>query len=458
MGIASKGLDFYTYVSSPGFKVSFAARGNANAEFFESAHTNVGQMRKQSREIDSGDLKWAEWSGQFWMSATRGDEKLLHRFAEVSPYSGNLAKNDLGSMLNTRSIIEPEYAVSYGFFDAGRNDRHRAYLYVTDNYENWMGNLLSAVPALKTRPFGTFVLPGSHDAGMFTGVTAETLQMLKTYVPDAAALRGAAGTLLRLGPLATLGVRALINAAYTQKDDITTQLRLGARYFDFRPGYNVDLSRDQLRHQHALVPGYEFTRFLADVVGFLRSHPHEVVVVNIQYSGFVKPEMKPEKAEVERLLAAAVAGSPVRLGGRGDLHAATETLLAGGTRLIILHEHDGCRDSYSDDIYQSGDPTRMITALADTVKGLDADPSVDWAVLQLQGTCAGVLSCVSLSDASSALLGTKAPFDHVIYPWLIDSANVADKTTQKTIALLNDFVDNALTSHAIAITRRRATR
>jgi hypothetical protein len=41
ISIASKGLDFYTYVSSPGFKVSFAARGNANAEFFESAHTNA---------------------------------------------------------------------------------------------------------------------------------------------------------------------------------------------------------------------------------------------------------------------------------------------------------------------------------------------------------------------------------------------------------------------------------
>lgn len=458
MGIASKGLDFYTYLSSPGFKVSFAARGNADAEFAENAHADAGQMRKQSREIDSGDLGLTEWSGRFWMSATRSDETLLRRFAEVSPYSGNIAKSDLGNMLDTRSIIGPEYAVSYGFFDAGRNDRHRAYLYVTDNYENWMGNLLDAVPALKTRTFGTFVLPGAHDAGSFTGVTADTLQMLKTYVPDAVGLRGAAGGILRLGPLASLGVRGLINAAYTQKDDITTQLRLGARYFDFRPGYNVDLSRDQLRHQHALIPGYEFTRFLADVVGFLRSHTREVVVVNIQYSGFVKPEMKPEKADVERLIAAAVAGSPVRLGGRSDLHATTEALLAGGTRLIILHEHDGCRDSYSDEVYKSGDPARMIAALADTVQGLDADKSVDWAVLQLQGTCADFMSCVSLSDASSALLGTKAPFDHVTYPWLSTAANVADKTTQKTIALLNDFVDNALTSHAIAITRRRATR
>jgi hypothetical protein len=43
MGIASKGLDFYTYVSSPGFKVSFAARGNANAEFFESDSKTIAR-------------------------------------------------------------------------------------------------------------------------------------------------------------------------------------------------------------------------------------------------------------------------------------------------------------------------------------------------------------------------------------------------------------------------------
>ena len=65
-------------------------------------------------------------------------------------------------------------------------------------------------------------------------------------------------------------------------------------------------------------------------------------------------------------------------------------------------------------------------------------------------------SFLTLSDASSPLLSTKARFDATTYPWLVKTENVAKRAGKSLVVLMNDFIDNALTSHAIAMTRQRA--
>lgn len=98
---------------------------------------------------------------------------------------------------------------------------------------------------------------------------------------------------------------------YTQKDNIKTQLELGIRYFDFRPGYNADFYRNdnKLRHQHRFVPGYEFDRFLRDVVDFLEKHPQEVVVVNVNYNGFFEENMQLSQAVIDEYITNALSSS-----------------------------------------------------------------------------------------------------------------------------------------------------
>lgn len=98
---------------------------------------------------------------------------LQARYAEIAPSTGNLGDLNMKNMLQTPSIVENDYAISYGFYDAGIGENHQAYMYVTDNYSNWMGDLMNVELELKNKPFGTFVLPGSHDAGMFAGIDSD---------------------------------------------------------------------------------------------------------------------------------------------------------------------------------------------------------------------------------------------------------------------------------------------
>ena len=103
-----------------------------------------------------------------------------------------------------------------------------------------------------------------------------------------------------------------------------------------------------------------------------------------------------------------------------------------------------------------GHPNKIIAALNNTLQ----QPEKLWTLLQLQGTYTatadGVKSAVvTMSDASSPLLSTKACFDHKTYPWVIKSTNVAERCGKNSLVLLNNFVDNALTSHCCAITKQR---
>lgn len=105
--------------------------------------------------------------------------------------------------------------------------------------------------------------------------------------------------------------RALQNLANTQKDSTATQrecelstrrsqinaprltwplvkshtVRLGIRFFDFRPGYNfydvIKPEKREIRHQHALVPGEEYAAFLREILDFLVRNPNEIVLVEV---------------------------------------------------------------------------------------------------------------------------------------------------------------------------------
>lgn len=490
MGL-SKGIDAYMYLSGSDYSVTVSARGNADTVFSESKSPEVGAMQHDNWEINQTDLKgWGalEKSGRYTVSGQKSGQTVISRFAEINPLTGNLCNNDLGDMLNTSPLIGKDVTVSYGFYDAGTGKKHQSYMYVTENYENWMRDCLASTPALAKRKFGTFVLPGSHDAGMFCGVDSEEdaekllLNLAASFAAKnkgataggaaAAALLASTPLLIALAGVAVAAVaaktarRTLIGFGYTQKDNIDTQLRLGTRYFDFRPGYSPSFSRkdDKLRHQHGFIPGCEFSVFLSDVTNFLKTHPSEIVVVHVKFDGFHEKGMEPTDTEVDKYLLQAVEGTGIELGTVKDLDATVEALIVSKKRLIVLREADKCKDSYGDDAYATDNPQNIIDAITAKLESPNGDTS--WTVLQLQGTYTNKLikddkkalagHVTSLSDASSPLLSTKARFDHATYPWLVSTrANVAEHAGGNLLVLLNDFVDNALTSHAWALTKRR---
>lgn len=490
MSFISKGIDCYAFTATSQFSVVLKSRGSSD-EVFNSA----GKMQGVKHfEISEGDIGWFEHSGRFSMIAKQGDNELLAKYAEIAPLTGNLNGSNMEDMLQTPSVVTNTYALSYGFSDTGKGKSDQAYMYLTDNYSDWMGDLIKAMPDLKNKSFQTFALPGSHDAGMFTGINsdAEARDLvhklaLKYSTPTvlaaaiagttaASAVAGAvapitvpsalilAGVLLTLHETTSTSRRALINLAYTQKDDIRTQLGLGVRYFDFRPGYNAEFykSDDKLRHQHLFIPGYEFDKFLADIVQFLSAHTHEIVVVNINFNGFFEDSMKPSPETVATYITKALSNSLVLSGGQDDLTQTTASLLSSNKRLIILQESSKyLNDSYSDGPYATDDPASVIAELKKT---LELSCGLKGTVLQLQATYVNklkesksdlVAGMITLSDATSPLLYTKAKFDHATHDWVAQNCNT-NSARAGLLVFLNDFADNALTYLAITATKQRA--
>jgi len=482
--VMSKGTDFFVYVSQPECKVLLASRGSQDLEV---APPKPGQRAQgplhTHREIDIFDIGAFEHTGRMGLDVTRNGTKLWGGYAETAPSTGNLGATNLGDLLRTPSVCTDDYAISYGFYDAAVGQCHQAYVYVTDNQADWMGRVLASQPELKKQPLSILALPGAHDAGMFRGLDTDEAAralldgLIGRYVSReelAAALAGGflvstvvtvlmpvmvalAGALIALKST-SMARRALINLAYTQKDNIQTQLLLGTRFFDFRPGYNAEFFRsDQvLRHQHGFIPGHEFSGFLADVVGFLKDHPSEIVVVNIKYSGFLDNNMRPGDDDVARGVDNALTGTSVVKGDLGDLKRPIGDLLKEHRRLIVLFGTDGFVDSYSDAAYATSDVDPVLRALDGALN--DIKPETQVAVLQLQGTWTntnlGLARAVAtMSDASSPLLSTKSRFDHATYPWVEEHAAVRSKDA--LLVLLNDFSDNALVDSAVSITLQR---
>jgi len=133
-------------------------------------------------------------------------------------------------------------------------------------------------------------------------------------------------------------------------------------------------------------------------------------------------------------------------------------------RLIFLNQiGDGTDaskyDSYNASQYETTDVKNILNALNGMNKG--GQTANDYTVLQLQGTSTGLTAVIAaafatLSDASSPLLSTKAMFDKATYPWVLEHGP-RNLSPGQLLVLLNDFCDNALATHAIEMTKVRAS-
>jgi hypothetical protein len=298
----SKGVDYYTYASSPQLSVVVTSPQGTNT-FGPS-----GNFIKQNLQISqiSGELAWQALGG----GTILGQESEV-----INGLFGNLKGGTMSAMMNTPSFVGPGGTFSYGFYDAGSGigtpltNQDQLYVYVTETFSSWMGDLVAQNSQVRDCALQQFALPGAHDAGMFS---LQTIQGILSS-PFAQALLGILGSfspaLAGLAPAAVL--RAITNLAVTQKDDVATMLNLGVRYFDFRPGTLVPelaaYSPGVRYHQHSVIPGYPYVSFLQDVLEWLAAHPSEIVVVSANKQGFDSPSMDPSPEDVAADLATAFA-------------------------------------------------------------------------------------------------------------------------------------------------------
>jgi hypothetical protein len=465
-----KVIDYYVFLDNEDFGITFCASGPNLVSY-----RDYRPMCKGNFQINIQNN-----NGCFFWKVTHKGQVLIKRFAKIKMSRGNLLSSDLSSMKDTTSIVTPDYALSYGFYDYETisTDFHtnpdRSYVYLTRNYSEWMKDLANKNPKFVDSPLNALALPGAHDAGMFETVHFKGLLNNDDFLEKL-------NFCLKIESknFADCLERIVINMACTQKDNICKMLELGIRYFDFRPGYcygplkDVPGYKNKIFHQHGFIPGYLCRDFLCDIFKWLAEHPAEIVVVNFNFQGFDESSMKPDndvlKALVSTVQLATKTKDKIAIGDQNDLSVTIRQLLDEKKRLIFLNQIETNSDaqkcdSYNKSVYATTDVNNILTAL-ENMKESSKKTEAAYIVLQLQGTATADITTCSRSiicainkdgsDAMSPLMLTKADFDHSTYPWLENNV-VPDKfSPNKLLVFINDFVDNALVKHAIDITSKR---
>ncbi|WP_372072986.1 flagellin [Tistrella mobilis] len=378
------------------------------------------------------------------------------------------------------------YVLNYGITDLPMPFNDTAYLYIGNDQSDWMAELTGS-SGYAGITFGDLVLPAAHDAGMFqisdsTAATSNLKGVCGTAVPAAFNF---------LCQEAEYGATALQNVSLTQKDVIYDQLRIGTRYFDIRPGYPIGDAKatdTNTTHIHNFIPGAPLAGMLDDVSRFLGEHTGEIVVLRIQSNGidhgyYQFISSTDLTAALDRHIAAGIGYRLV-----DDLSTLSgqslKSIVGAGKRVIVVYGAEksatnptgipDINDSYDDNDYQASihSPIAVNGDVATTLQACSGG-GAQYTLLQLQDTASGALlpfytqtqytplildasEVIGNSDFGNILQGTKPWFDAVNYPWLQSSAALASLVAcHMPVVIQNDFVDVALTSHAIGLSKYR---
>lgn len=504
-----KSIDYLVFVGDPAFDVVFtkpAKDGKSSVSYKASYRSDYGFTVNTDVAISTSDVAGTD-NGRWQWTAHYQGKAIASAFWDINPITGAMEAELPGSpwnMMMATSSTGKGWAVSYGFYDSGSGwagdltNHDQSYVYVTPSTETVLADVTSMNDgAMKARPLSAFVLAGAHDAGTWDVSAMQKIcgdatlsksfrQMMQDYAQQgllASLGTGFVGLLATIDPGDTL--KLVQDLAVTQKDNVTTMLGLGVRYFDFRPGYCAPAIRtdDEIYHQHTCIPGARLQDFLTDIFAWLSAqsdghelHGNEIVVVSLNFQGFadaayMSPTVEALQTIIDRARTDGCAGARViETGGLDDLATSYADLIAANRRVIFLNQIaapvDDVRDTNStakydsyNDAYKTLDPEDVIKQLCRMTPV--GQSGFDYTVLQLQGTAQGVYSAdadtvTDCSWSGSPLMATKAAFDSVTYPWLLENLRpqVGDK---QLVVLLNDFADNALAFHTRLIMTAKAT-
>ena len=365
--------------------------------------------------------------------------------------------------------------ITYGFYDAGHGEaglpnHDQCYVTVCSiANKSWMGAVAPPDSPQAQLPFSRFVLAAPHDNGMnsmqsadavLSSVDTDMVSELRkiiprlhhfSHIPDEA--------LVHLLPNIVYGV------SITQKKKLPIMLALGARYFEFRPAELLPMFQEvsklpnKFYFQHACIPGLAFDEFLEDQVDFLDANPTEIVTIHIRYDNIIKECKKPTTEEIEQMLDEACAktqNGKLTWGHRECFSQPIDTLRANGQRLIVVIEAEKY-DSWTAEAYATltADPILARFKSMNT----EGQESTDLTILQCQATSQSikevlVYSVLSSNAATSCLTSTKGALDMKTLPWIRENALERLKA-EKTIVILNDFIDGATCDTSIELSRRR---
>ncbi|KAJ5833031.1 hypothetical protein N7474_001342 [Penicillium riverlandense] len=466
----SKGITVYTYISLEGYEVEFTVPKLAVR------NTAADNFTSKNLEVESSNIPGLNhFTGRFEWNLLHHGAAIASAYCDINALTGKLEGGTMAATVDCKVIITDEAIITYGFYDAGHGEfgltnRDQCYVTVCSTANRfWMGTVASPASAAAQKPFSRFVLAAPHDDGMNSMTSCDAvLQHLDGNM--VAELRKIAPTLRYFDHLPDhMLLEKLPNIVYglaiTQKKNVPSMLALGARYFEFRPAKLVPLFQklsvlpDKFYFQHACIPGLAFDEFLDQLVAFLDEFQTEIVTIHIRWDNIVKECQLPTEQEVQNLLTTAcnkATRQGLAWGGSECFQRPIDELRNSGTRLICV-VHADKYDSWTAEAYA----TLVAKPIIDRFESMHTagQESSDLTVLQCQATSQSikdvlVYSVLSAEAASSCLTSTKAALDMETLPWL--QKNVLQRLqANKTIVIMNDFIDGATIDTSIKLSRQR---
>lgn len=470
----SKGVHAFAYIAVPGCSIEFSVPGETVTV------KELYRFWNRAMEVESSAIKsFFDKRGRFSFRVLRNGKLVTEQWINVNAITGNASGGTMECIAETPSQFHgDDLVVSYGLYEARRGhgllpNRHQCYVTVSPNYADWIGDLAPPGSPLEHRLFSRLVLPSPHDVGMNSMESSDAVlrklggAVVGTLVNDSKTLARIADAVSR-DAIALLAPNIIFSLAVTQKDSLDAMLRIGARYFEFRPARlhsavagRRPLPPDRLYFQHGAIPGMAYDAFLRDVVAFLLAHPTEIVVVQLRWDGVPDECGKPTAKEKKEYLAEALraAGGELRAGNLHDLkHRTIFELRRDKKRLIMLDSVHDALSTYSDEDNATLDGESMLAALP-RVLTPERQKGKAFVNIQCQATASNipkavVYSVIEAGVTNSCLLATKGVCDSKILPWVRDNVPERCKPT-KLVILMNDWFDGATAHIAVQLSKQR---
>jgi hypothetical protein len=467
----SKGIKCYAYIGLPGIEIEFSVPKVSITK------RDQHQFTTDHLEVESHNLGAFKFTGRFSFKVRRDGRELTHQWTDVNSMTGSLEDGTLNTMDQTPSIFAEDVIIVYGFYDAGPGHaelpkQHQCYVTVTPNYENWMRDIAPPGSPQADKPFRRMVLPSSHDIGMNSMQTSlAILQQAGTGVIKEVLGRSLPGALAVINKVADSAVKHIapdiIRAlAVTQKDTLETVLKIGARYFEFRPAkchremQKVSPLEDTVYFQHGAIPGMLYKQFLHDIVAFLNDHKDEIIVVQLRWDGVPGDCPRASDDELRDILNDVLKdkGCDVQIGNLDDMRNASLKDLRTSRKRLILTRSIPQISNYDDaaSATLTGDP--IVAKLSDMSQNPPKGHPL--LLLQCQATATNirnviVASVVDSDVSTSPLLATKAVCDGKILPLLRGEVGRRLVAEEGVVVVLNDFFDGGTADVAIGLCRER---
>ncbi|EGS18949.1 uncharacterized protein CTHT_0055630 [Thermochaetoides thermophila DSM 1495] len=482
----SKGVQVFAYIAVPDCKIELSVPGET---------VTFSEQRKfwsRSLEVESSKIRsLLDKRGRFTFKIFHKGTQLTEQWIDVNALTGNASGGTLEKISKTPSLVVRDRGliISYGLYEAGKGhkaseihvlpNKHQCYITISPDYASWIGRLAPVGSPAENKPFHRLVLPAAHDVGMNSMESTEALlkkvggAIVSTLIGDRLpkqreAISQLANTLSK-DAISKIAPNIVYSLAITQKDSLETMLRIGARYFEFRPArlhravISCGALPDKLYFQHGAIPGMAYDEFLKGVLAFLRANPTEIVVVQLRWDGVpdecARPSDKEKKEYLEKALKDPAGGNgEIVAGGLDDMKKKSIAQLRKDKKRLIMLDMVDSLSTYTDEGNATLNGDSMVQALPKVLTP-ENQKGKAFVNIQCQATASNipkavVHSIIEASVTNSLLLATKGICDSKMLPWCRDNV-LQVCLLDILVVIMNDWIDGATAHVCFELSKQR---